>query len=100
VARAPIPIRLSPVYEYGLSRIAEREGVPLGTLLRRIVEEWAQAYTREQCAIGEWMKTSEEGAALTAFADTALEDMLTLEERFAAHKMANARDWPLERSWF
>jgi hypothetical protein len=89
MARAPIPIRLTPVYEYGLAPIAEREGIPLGTLLRRIVEEWAQAYTRDQCAsVGAWIRSSEEGAALTAFADTALEDMLTMEERFTAPKAA------------
>ena len=69
MARSPLTIRLSPVYEYGLSQIAERQGVPLGTLLRHIVEEWAQSYTRAQAAqVSDHMHTSEEGIALTAFA--------------------------------
>jgi len=85
MARSPITIRLSPVYEYGLAHIAEREGVPMGSLLRRIIEEWAQAYTRAQAAqVSEHMRTSEEGIAITAFANAALDDVLNFEERAAA----------------
>jgi hypothetical protein len=85
MARSPITIRLSPVYEYGLARIAEREGVPMGSLLRRIIEEWAQAHTRAQAAeVSEHMRTSEEGIALTEFADAGLDDVLNFEERAAS----------------
>jgi hypothetical protein len=91
MARAPLTIRLSPVYEYGLNQIAEREGVPLGTLLRRIIEEWALAYTRTEGAqVAEHIRTSEEGAALTAFADAALDDILGRERRRARGKRARA----------
>ena len=91
MARSPLTIRLSPVFEYGLTQIAEREGVPLGTLLRRVIEEWALTYTRAEAAeVAEHLRTSEEGAALSAFADLALDDVLDFEERAAAGKRASA----------
>jgi hypothetical protein len=91
MARSPLALRLSPVYEYGIAQIAEREGVPMGTLLRQIIEEWSQAYSRAQAAqVSEHMRTSEEGLALTAFADAALDDVLSFEERSAAATRASA----------
>ena len=91
MARSPITIRLSPVYEYGLNQIAEREGIPLGTLLRRIIEEWAQAYSRAEAAeVSEYLRTSEEGKFITAFGDAAIIDMATMEERIASVKSAKA----------
>lgn len=91
MARSPLTIRLSPVYEYGLAQIAEREGVPMGTLLRRIIEKWAQAYTQAQAAqVSEHMRTSDEGIALAAFADAALDDVLNFEGRSAVTIRAGA----------
>jgi hypothetical protein len=88
--KPPISIRLSAVYEYGLNQIAEREGVPLGKLLRRVIEKWAQAYSRAEAGdVGEYIRTSKEGADLTSFADTALEDMLTFERPAAVQKRVN-----------
>ena len=89
--KPPISIRLSPVYEYGLSQIAEREGVPLGKLLRRIIEEWAQEYSRAEAAeVGEYIQTSQEGKFITAFGDAALIDMATMEERADSAKPGKA----------
>jgi hypothetical protein len=69
--------------------MAERRSA-LGTLLRRIIEDWALTYTRAEAAeVAEHLRTSEEGAALTAFADAALDDVLNFEEQAAAQKRAS-----------
>jgi hypothetical protein len=89
--KPPISIRLSPVYEYGLNQIAKREGIPLGKLLRRIIEGWAQAYSRVEAAeVGEYIRKSEEGKFITAFGDAALIDMATTEELASNAKPAKA----------
>jgi hypothetical protein len=63
----------------------------MGTLLRRIIEAWAQAYTRAQAAqVSEQMRTSDEGIALTAFADAALDDVLNFDKAASATTRTSA----------